>query len=142
MFPTDGTSPAKEEVPSNVVDRVEFLMKHHVGGCLNGLRQAWFGEYADRLVAVRCESLVEDPEAVIMKVYECLGERTFSGDFDNLQYSEPDFDESVGLPGLHSVRPKVEHIPRRTILPPDLFAEHNRGFWDMPGQNPRGVCVL
>ncbi len=75
-------------------------------------------------------------------MYELVGELTFPHDFENLEYSEPEFDEQLGLPGLHEVKRRVERTERATVLPADLFAQNDRCFWDVPGQNPRGVIVL
>ena len=48
----------------------------------------------------------------------------------------------MGLPGFHRVSGPVRTNDRETILPPDLFRQHNNCFWDEPGQNPRGVQIL
>jgi sulfotransferase len=131
------------DVSGNVYTRVELLMKTgFVGIALNGLRQAWYGEDANRLIAIRYDSLVARPCEVINDLYELLGIPPFKHDFDHVEYDEPEFDEILGLPGFHKVEPRVEVRNRRAILPPDLFSQHDRSFWDMPGQNPRGVTIL
>jgi sulfotransferase len=140
MFPADGSG--ARESGGNVVERVEHLMRNQVGWCLNSLREAWFGDHAERLIGIRYESFVEQPGETVRRLYELLGEEPFPHDFESLQYDEPMFDEFLGLPGLHRVRQRVEAKPRQSILPPDLFAQHNRSFWDMPGQNPRKVPLL
>jgi sulfotransferase len=142
IFPVEASGIGHENSGATVVERVELLMKYQVGGCLNGLRQAWFGEYAERLIGIRYESIVEQPDEIIRRLYELLAEDHFRHDFNTLEYDEPAYDEQLGLPGLHRVRHRVEATKRLTILPPDLFAQHNRAFWDMPGQNPRGVTLL
>ena len=112
---------------------------------LNALRQAWFGEYADRLIAIRYESLVDAPGEVIASLYKHLAEEPFDHNFDQVTFDATvvtSIDEALGMPGLHRIRPRVEAIKRETILPPDLFAQYNRSFWDMPGQNPRGIPIL
>jgi sulfotransferase len=127
----------------NVYGRVEVMMKNGlVGPALSNLRQAWFGKHADRLVAIRYDSLVAHPAEIINKLYDVLGEDRFTHDFDHVEYDEPEFDDRIGMPGLHRVAARVEPRKRETILPPDLFSQHDRDFWDMPGQNPRRVIVL
>lgn len=135
MFPESAT---------NVYLRAETLMGNGgpLGPALQGLRQAWSGEHAGRLVVVRYESLAEHPAAVIARLYQIVGEEPFAHDFENVAYDEPEFDERIGMPGLHRVAAKVQPNPRKTILPADLFSQHDRSFWDVPGQNPRGVTVL
>jgi sulfotransferase len=113
-----------------------------LGGPMSALQQAWFSNFADRLIAVRYESLVEKPAEVIGKLYELLGEKPFDHDFDHVRYEAPEFDGALGTPGLHTVRPKVELRSRKTLLPPQLFSRFEHGFWDLPGQNPAGVEIL
>jgi len=135
MFPDDAAE--------NVYTRVEFMLKKGIlSGSMQALRQAWYGEHAGRLIAVRYDSITERPAQVMERLYCLLGEPEFSHDFENLEYSEPEFDEQLGLPGLHEVKRRVERVERTTVLPADLFAQNDRCFWDVPGQNPRGVIVL
>jgi sulfotransferase len=127
----------------NVYSRVERLMSSgFVGTSLNNLRQAWFGDFANRLVAIRYESLTSRPGEVLRSLYDVLGSPSFAHDFERLDYGEPEFDINLGLPDFHRVAPKVEAILRATILPPDLFVKYDRCFWNMPGQNPKGVQIL
>jgi sulfotransferase len=131
------------ETFNNVYGRVEILLNNgFVGNSLNNLRQAWFSEQAHRMIAVRYESLATNPHQVISRLYEELGEDGFTHDFENVDYSSPEFDEMLGLPGFHTVSPRVAYVKRQTILPPDLFAQYDKCFWDEPEQNPRGVTIL
>jgi sulfotransferase len=128
---------------ANVYTRAEAMAKGGVlGSALQSLRQAWSGEQAGRLIVVRYDSLVEQPGQVMTRLYELLGEQPFEHDFEHVEYDEPEFDERLGMPGLHRVASRVQPSPRQTILPADLFSQHDRSFWDVPGQNPRGVTVL
>jgi sulfotransferase len=126
----------------NVYGRVELLVKGFVGASLNNLRQAWFSEEAGRLIAIRYDSLVERPAEVLSQLYSMLGEEPFNHDFNRVEYDEPEFDAYLGLPGFHRVSGPVKATKRTTILPRDIFDQHDRSFWDMPGQNPRGVTIL
>jgi sulfotransferase len=127
----------------NVYSRVDSLMKSHlVGPSLNSTKQAWFGEHAQRLVAIPYDSLVSRPAETMQQLYELIDAEPFSHDFDHLEYEEREFDDRLGMPGLHRVAAKVEARQRETILPPDIFAQYDREFWGMPGQNPRSVKIL
>jgi sulfotransferase len=127
----------------SVYNRVDAMLKHgFLGPALNALRQAWFSDHAGRLIAVQYESLCEFPEKVIAALYQALGEEPFTHAFDSVEYDEPEFDARLGVPGLHRVRPRVQLERRETILPPELFNQHNRNFWELLGQNPRGVPIL
>jgi sulfotransferase len=132
------------ESKGNVYSRVEALTGKDgfVRKSLGNLRQAWFGEFANRLVAIRYESLTTNPEGTIARLYEVVGEPRFDHDFSSVEYDEPQYDLNLGLPGFHRVSGPIRVNARETILPPDLFKQHNECFWDMPGQNPRSVLVL
>jgi sulfotransferase len=131
------------ESGENVYTRCDYLLKKGLlAVALQSLRQAWHGEHAGRLIAIRYDSLTENPAQVIAQLYELLGQPLFPHDFSNLEYDAPGYDDQMGMPGLHRVRPRVEGIKRTTVLPPDLFHPNDRCFWDVPGQNPRGVIVL
>jgi sulfotransferase len=128
---------------ANVYTRAEALLKNRIlAPAMQNLRQAWFGEHADRLIAIPYDSLAQRPAQVIAQIYELLGEEPFEHDFDRVEYDEPEYDAFLGLPGFHRVEPKVEYKPRRTILPVDLFAQCDECFWQLPDNNPRGVPVL
>jgi sulfotransferase len=134
----------RPEQNRNLMNRVEAMVSK--GGvfevAINGFRQAWFGEHADRLIVIPYERLAADPSGVVGKLYEALEEPSFPHDFSNVHYADDEYDEALGMPGMHTVRKRVEFIERRTILPPDIFAFYDRCFWDMPEQNSRGVMVL
>jgi sulfotransferase len=127
---------------SNVVARVDSMKATFLGNPMNCLRQAWYGEHAGNLVGIRYESFTADPHGVMKALYSHLGEEWFEHDFDHLDYDEPEFDARLNMPGLHRVAARIEVRKRETILPPDIFSQNDRCFWDMPGQNPRSVIVL
>ena len=127
-----------------VYSRAELLARPQgsLGWASAGLRQAWFGEYADRLIVVRYNSLTSNPQCAIDAIYENLGLPPFAHDFNSTSYEEPAFDKLFALPGLHSVSGPIAVRTRKTILPPDLFALHNKEFWEEPNQNPRSVIII
>lgn len=133
------------EPGGTVYSRVEGLGSGSgmVGFAWNALREAWFGEQADRMMVVTYETLTTDPKRAIDAVYDFVGEPHFDHDFTNITYDAAEFDARLGTPGLHSVGQQVRAIPRNTILPPDLFHRvEGDSFWRDPVQNPRGVPVV
>jgi sulfotransferase len=130
--------------PQNIYVRVEQLMAKSgiVGGPLAGLRQAWYGPHSHRLIAVRYESLVAQPATILSRLYKAIGEQQFEHDFDHVEYDQPEFDARLNMPGLHRVTSRVEPRKRTPCLPPDLFKQYDRAFWDLPGQNTTGVTIL
>lgn len=101
-----------------------------VGGAWTALKEAFYGEYSDRLLLIDYDWLVSRPARCLELVYEFLQEPAFEHDFDNVEYEEEEFDARLGARGLHTVARKVEFVPRRSILPPDLFAKYaEMAFW-------------
>lgn len=127
-------SPAER---STVYTRLEALAGANrlVGYAWHALREACYGEHAERLVIVDYELLSHRPAEVMALLYQFLGEEPFDHDFEAVDYDAPAFDQQLGLTGLHKVHPKVAPRPRQTILPPDLFKRYcNMAFWrDLQG---------
>jgi len=116
-----------------VYSRVELLAQHDqaVGAALTALREAFYGEHAKSLLLVDYDLLTRAPAKVMSLVYDFLGEPQFAHDFDNVEYSAEEFDQQLGMPGLHTLKTQVRHSPRKTILPPDLFDKYNQmSFWN------------
>jgi len=122
---------------NSVYSRVDTLAQRDrlVGAAWSNLKEAMYSEHADRLLVVEYDYLVQRPKQVLDLIYQFLREPGFDHDFDNVAYDAPAFDAQLGVEGLHSVRPRVEPEPRRTILPPDLFEKYaHESFWrDAPG---------
>lgn len=131
---------------TSVYARVESLMNGEngvIGLPWNTLREAWFGENAGRLLLIPYSHLAKDPTGTIDQLYAELGEAPFSHDFSDMAYSEPDYDRHIGMPELHSIRPKVEYQERRPCIPPDIFTKFASGqFWEKPELNTRNVKIL
>ncbi len=134
-FQTGGTVYSRADALANA----EGLL----GYPYNALKQAFYGEHASRLLLVRYESLVGNPQAVLDGLYDFIDEPTFSHDLHNVQFDAHEFDKRAGTPGLHDVRPRVQAVPRPTLLPPDVFARFiNDAFWQHPQHNTQGVRIL
>jgi sulfotransferase len=126
--------------------RVQSLMNTEnglIGLAWSALHEAWFAEDAARLIVVKYESFVQDPAKVIESIYKELGEKPFRHDFENVNYAEEEFDASMGMPGMHTVRRTIRPHRREPAIPPEIFSRHtNLSFWDDPENNPRGVLVI
>jgi sulfotransferase len=117
---------------NTVYTRLETLAQYNrlVGFAWSALKEAYYGAQAGALLVVEYELLAKAPERVLRLVYDYLGEPWYEHDFANVQYDAPEFDEALGIRGLHRVRPSVAIEPRRTILPPDLFEKYAQlSFW-------------
>ncbi len=82
------------------------------------------------MLVIDYDILAQRPKEVIALVYSFLGEQLFENDYQNIDFDTPDYDEGLGLVGLHKVRPKVQFEARKTILPPELFEQYTKlSFW-------------
>lgn len=117
---------------STVFTRVDALAQNDrfVGFAWAALKEAVYGEHADSLLLVDFDLLTAAPGQVLDLIYDFLDEPRFAHDFENIVFDEPAFDQNLGLPGLHRVRPRVSPVRRPSILPPDLFARLDAlSFW-------------
>lgn len=107
----------------NVFTRCETLMRpgRPVGFAYNTMKQALSSEYKNSILLVEYEYLAKNPESTMKSIYKFIDEPYFEHEFDNVEASYDEFDGDVMLPGLHTTRRKVEFIPRRTILPQEIW---------------------
>lgn len=131
---------------TTVYSRVEALTdpRGMVGFAYQATKEAFYGPHAqEHLLMLTYESLVSDPAAAMRAVYRFLGEPWFEHDFDRIEYQADEFDARVGMPGLHSVRPKVQAIERQPILPREIFGRFaNEAFWADPKNNINNVPIV
>lgn len=114
-------------------ERVAELMKPTavLGYSLNALRTAFFGPENARILMVEYDDLCRFPDAVIRDIYAALGVEQFVHNFNNIEAipGAAEFDQELGTPGLHDLKPAVVYEGRQTILPPDIFAALPSPFW-------------
>jgi sulfotransferase len=131
---------------TTVYSRVEALTdpRGMVGFSFQATKDAFYGQYAPgHLLLLTYESLARNPSAAMRAVYQFIGEPWFEHDFDHISYQADEFDARVGMPGLHTVRPKVEPIERTPILPREIFSRFvNESFWMDPKNNISQVPVV
>lgn len=126
------------EPGGTIYSRAEALAgpKGMMGYALNALREGVYSKHKSRIMLVQYETLVRDTRGVLQKIYEFLDEPYFEDhDPANIppSYDMMEFDRRLGTPGLHDVGDRVVHIPRKTILPPDLFTRFEEAaFWMDP----------
>lgn len=110
----------------------------------DGLREAFLGEHADRLLLIQYESLARSPHSAMAAIYEFLGQEPFTHDFNNVEFEADEFDRMTGSPGLHSVRKEVRYMDRPTILPVEIFRKFDKpfSFWADPAINIRNVKII
>jgi sulfotransferase len=117
---------------STVYSRLEGLAQHDqlVGHAWSALREAFYGAESRALLVVDYDFLARAPAKVLPLIYRFLDEAPFAHEFDNVEYDAAAFDIGLGVPGLHAVRRQVAFVPRRAVIPPDLFDKFARmSFW-------------
>lgn len=115
-----------------VYSRCESLMSQSgvIGSALTSLKEAYYGEYSDKLLLIDYDLLTQFPERTIQLIYEFIDIQPYAHDFNNVDYEEGEFDKKLGVKGLHTVKRKVAFTPRRSVLPPDLFTKYSElAFW-------------
>jgi sulfotransferase len=76
-------------------------------------------------------NLCARPDEVMAGVYQFLQLEGFAHDFGDVAFDAAAYDRSMGLPGLHRIRPEVKAEPRALSLPPDLIARLSGPyFWE------------
>lgn len=123
----------RKTASGTVYARVEAMMDSvtgFIGAPWSNLREAWYGEHAGRLAIVSYEGFIRNPRQALRTLYEVLNEPWFEHDLNNVHYENEKFDEDLGIPGLHTVRPNVSFEQRSPSLPPDIFVKYaNSMFW-------------
>jgi sulfotransferase len=113
-----------------VYSRCESLLNGVVGMPLTALKEAFYGEYSDKLLLIDYDLLAQFPKKTMGLIYNFINEPYFEHDFENVEFSHDEFDYSIGVKGLHTVQRKVEFHQRKSILPPDLFQKYaDMAFW-------------
>jgi sulfotransferase len=128
---------------ATVYTRCESLLNGTVGIALTALKEAFYGEYADKLLLIDYDLLARFPEKTMQLVYDFTGMAYYPHDFDNVDYSQDEFDYTLGVKGLHTIGKKVEFKQRRSILPPDLFQKYSEmAFWkDTAGSSANVIAT-
>jgi sulfotransferase len=112
-----------------------------VGTALHALKQAFYSDHSYRLMLVRYETMLKEPQEVMRQVYQFLELPYYEHDFKNLAHSAKPTDDRLGTPGLHDVRPVLGYTPRASVLPPDLWKRAEADtFWER--DNPRNVLIV
>ena len=131
---------------TTIYSRVQALTdpRGMVGFSFQAIKDAFYGQYAaGHLMLLTYETLTKNPEAALRAVYDFIGEPWFEHDFNSVEYGASEFDMRVGMPGLHTVRSRVEAPERKPILPLEIFNRFlPESFWLDPKNNISGVPIV
>jgi sulfotransferase len=124
----------KEECKDNVFSRSDGMMDKN-GGIIAGPWIALQEGYAmnpEMIYFVEYENLCKNPEKEMRTIYEFLEKPYYSHDFENVEYSNENFDKACNLKDLHTIRKRVEYKEQKKVLPPEVwekYASMNMEFW-------------
>jgi sulfotransferase len=95
---------------STVYSRLETLASRSrlVGLAWSGLKEAFYSEQGHAMLVLDYDILAQRPREVVDLIYGFLGEAPFEHDFGRLEFDTPEYDEGLGLRGLHKVRQSVD----------------------------------
>ncbi len=115
----------------NIFIRIEELFQREIINYCSFLLEGYVMN-PEMIMLIEYENLCKTPEKTMREVYEFLERPYYSHDFENVEYSNENFDKSCNLKDLHTVKKKVEYNPPRCILPPEIvqkYNEMNMEFW-------------
>jgi sulfotransferase len=124
----------KHEYKDNVFSRSDAMMDKN-GGVIAGPWIALQEGYAmnpEMIYFVEYENLCKNPEKEMKTIYEFLEKPYYAHDFENVEYSNENFDRSCNLKDLHTVRKRVEYKEQKKVLPPEVWEKYesmNMEFW-------------
>jgi sulfotransferase len=124
----------KQELNDNVFSRSDAMMDKN-GGVIAGPWIALQEGYAmnpEMIHFVEYENLCKNPEKEMRTIYEFLEKPYYSHDFENVEYSNENFDRSCNLKDLHTVKRRVEYKKQKKVLPPEVWEKYesmNMEFW-------------
>jgi sulfotransferase len=129
----------EQEYDINVFTRCDRMMCMEDGliGRVLPLFQEGYTMNPDLIKLIEYEELCKYPEKTIRSIYKFIDKPYYEHDFDNVEYSNENFDLSCNIKDLHTVRRKVEWIERKSILPQDVWEKYsNMEFWRQTNKKP------
>jgi sulfotransferase len=121
-----------QEKNINVFSRCDAMMDSNGGIVMSvwALLQEGYAMNPDMIKLIEYEDLCKNPEKTMKSIYEFIDKPYYEHDFNNVEYSNENFDSSCNLKDLHTVKRKVEWIERKSILPPEVWKKYsNMEFW-------------
>jgi len=118
----------------NVFSRCDGMMNKNGGVVAEPwiLLQEGYALNPEMIHFIEYENLCKEPEKTMRQVYEFLEKPYYTHDFENVEYSNENFDRACNLKDLHTVKRKVEYNPPRCVLPPEIVKKYqkiNMEFW-------------
>ena len=117
-----------------VEGRADVWMRNDqpVGIAYNRIRDAINRGFVDRMLFVEFEHLTRHPEHTMKTVYKFLEEEPFEHNFDHVEQTTSENDDIHGIPGLHTIRNKIEpvEVDAKSIIGEEAYKRyHDAQFW-------------
>ena len=115
----------------NIFVRINELFQREIINYHSFLQEG-FALNPEMIHFIEYENLCKEPEKTMRGIYEFLEKPYYSHDFENVEYSNENFDKACNLKNLHTVKKRVEYNPPRNVLPPEIvkkYNEMNMEFW-------------
>jgi len=115
----------------NIFIRIQELFEREIVNYFSFLQEG-YALNPEMIHFIEYENLCKEPEKTIRKVYEFLERPYYSHDFENVEYSNENFDKACNLKDLHTIKKGVEYKPPRCILPSEIVQKYkgmNMEFW-------------
>ena len=115
----------------NIFMRIQEIFEREIINYYSFLQEG-YALNPEMIHFIEYKNLCKEPEKTMRGVYEFLEKPYYSHDFENLEYSNENFDRACNLKDLHTVKRRVEYKPPRIILPPEIvqkYSEMNMEFW-------------
>ena len=124
----------KQDFNDNVFSRSDGMMDKNDGT----ISMSWislqegFALNPEMIYFVEYDNLCKNPENEMKNIYKFLEKPYYNHDFDNVEYSNHEFDMLCNLKDLHTVRKKVEYKEQKKVLPKEVWEKYrsmNMEFW-------------
>lgn len=126
------TKKLNEQILSdNILIRTNEIFNRNVINSMNFLREG-YAINPEMIYFVEYDNLCKNPEKEMRSIYKFLDRPYYSHDFEDVDYSNENFDRFYNLKGLHTVRKKVEYKEQKRVLPPEVWERYssmNMEFW-------------
>jgi len=128
------STPFEEQYQDNVFFRSDSMMSKNGGVIVEPwlFLQEGYAINPEMIYFVEYDNLCREPEKEMKTIYEFLEKPYYSHDFENVEYSNENFDRLCNLKDMHTVRKKVEYKEQQKILPPEIWERYsnmNMEFW-------------
>lgn len=96
----------------------------------NCLKEAYYGLYRKHMLFVEYDELTKMPRETMKRIYDFIEEPYYEHDFNDVEYSNNEYDRHLQAPGLHTIRGKVQYEEPVRVIPPDLWEKYSGWeFW-------------